>query len=272
VTGNRPFNEALYEADLLSEAWDVPQATPTLLRYVVLSLQRTGSEYLCARLRRAGIGIPCEYFNEFTMRGTARRLGCLGDDGEIVLDRFLERLEHKRTTPNGVFGTKLQPLQMAEVTGKDRTRAQALVGRFDRVLTLRRRDKVAQAISLLRARMTTQWHVMPGDAPRRLELSDTVLFPMIDQVLQWIHRGEERIATAIAPLGAERVRALCCEDLTDDVTVAAMRFLAGDQPVAESDADARPGAAVPLKGDSDESRQIKARYLASSEERAVRAG
>jgi LPS sulfotransferase NodH len=81
---------------------------------------------------------------------------------------YVERILELGTTPNGVFGLKLQWTHLETVTEKLRghlgdhqsTVPDLLAGAIGEPLYiwLRRHDRVAQAVSLYRAILTDQWH------------------------------------------------------------------------------------------------------------------
>jgi len=255
-------NEVLLKEALSSEHWDRSDGTPTRLRYVVFSPQRTGSELLCSHLAQRGIGIPFEYFNHLFMPRIARRLGCLGEDGRIVVARYLALLEPKRTR-NGIFGTKLQPDQLNVLAAGDAESARSILRRFDRIILLRRRDKLLQAISLAPARLTNQWQMYKDDPMIRVSSDDRAFFPMIAESLGKILEDERYMARFDAELNSQNVRALWYEDLRDPRALdAAASWLwnaaGGGAPEPESDR----GHELPKKMDESEARGIKERFLA----------
>jgi LPS sulfotransferase NodH len=128
----------------------------------MFALPRTGSEYLCAQLRRMGAGVPIEYFHQYSKKLMGTRLNCL-KAGALDVPRYIAELEARRTTPNGVFGMKLITRQLPATVGTDPVPRVEFMKRFDRVLFLRRRDRLLQAISFVRALKTNQWHLIPGD-------------------------------------------------------------------------------------------------------------
>lgn len=258
-----PAKELDYMVSLASEAWDAPRPVPVRHRYVIFALPRTGSEYLCARLRRIGAGAPIEYFHQFSLKMLAARLGCLDAAGRLDIERYFAGLEAKRTTPNGIFGIKLIARQLSAAAGKDLGRASQLLGRFDRVLYLRRQDRLSQAISYVRALATSQWHVLPGDDVRPVELGEDKLFAQIDGALASLDREEREASRAVATLDPDRVRDFRYEDLAAaDKTATALRWLAGETG-ADAETAMREDHALPIKGDSAEALRIKARYAAS---------
>jgi len=120
--------------------------------YIVAATERSGSSYLCAHLWRTGIlGAPIEYFNtESVMAQMIRRFGVHSPAD------YLQRLFEVRTSPNGVFGFKAHWPQFQF----------AALARFmdwfpgARWIYNDRRDIVAQAVSLVKARQTHQWSTL----------------------------------------------------------------------------------------------------------------
>src|SRR5271169_3091095 len=107
--GARPDGERHYKEVLLSREWDVGDGSAPQFQYMILSLPRTGSEFLCASLRRRGIGVPQEYLG---MHSIAARLGCMDDAGNTPVAPYFAQLRARRTTPNGIFGIKVHPFHL----------------------------------------------------------------------------------------------------------------------------------------------------------------
>src|SRR5215469_3271483 len=128
---------------LCSDEWDRPDDVELRARYAVFSAQRTGSEWLCDILRQRGIGIPFEYFNHEHIFTIAERIGCLLEGRRVELKRYIARLEPLRSR-HGIFGVKLQPDQLRTLSEGREDNAVEFLRRFDRVLLLRRRDRLLQ--------------------------------------------------------------------------------------------------------------------------------
>jgi LPS sulfotransferase NodH len=112
--------------------------------YVICSEQRSGSTLLCQWLSSTGtLGYPREYFK------TVEHAIALERDPSLIRN-VLERA----TTSNGVYGIKLFPYQF-DATMKARWLGQLPRRHF---IHLERRDLLGQAISLVRALQTTQYH------------------------------------------------------------------------------------------------------------------
>ena len=251
----RSETERRYKERLRSREWDVGNGAAPKLQYVLLSLPRTGSEWVCAVFRQRGLGVPLEYL---TADDLAQRLGCADAAGNIDLPTYVKRLQATRTSPNGVFGLKLHPLHLRAASGGDERRAAETLARFNRVLLLRRRDRLLQAISLARALFTGQFHIVPGDTPRRLTEMDNVLFPEIVTQLSRILEDEQYVERVIGPVDPHKVRALWYEDLSDATIEALASELApvGSAPIPPVE------EGLPRRGDTEEALAIKRRFLA----------
>jgi LPS sulfotransferase NodH len=169
----RGRNALASDADL-----DPPAAvTRTIL---VASSERTGSTLLVESLRRTGVaGVPDEYFNaevigeafetlgvprlpvRVRVRRQVRRVRLRRDwaaTWDVVpgsVGPYLDHLLRHRTTPNGVFATKLHWNHYVAMTEAGLT-----IDAFPQPVSwvhVTRRDRLAQAVSLARARQSGQW-------------------------------------------------------------------------------------------------------------------
>lgn len=149
--------------ETMSSALDRP-ATPIRMRYLLLSQARTGGTFLCEALSRSGMaGVPSEYLNPAAITAMAKRLGA---SGGIALPRLMEELERRRTTSNGVFGLHLHLEQLRKPLETEE-RILRWLQRFDRIILLVRRNKLAQAVSLERALQTSDWFRSASDKEDR---------------------------------------------------------------------------------------------------------
>ena len=82
--------------------YDCVETTPRV-KYLILSEARSGSTMLSSALQASGIaGVPMEYFHPDAA-------SCLPQPiTEKVVVQYITDLESRRTTPNGIFGIKLQ--------------------------------------------------------------------------------------------------------------------------------------------------------------------
>jgi trehalose 2-sulfotransferase len=136
------------------------------LSYLICCSERTGSTLLGNALISTGIaGRPRSYFNRVAHYNPKmqRILGNAKDD-----DNYLDKVVVAATTPNGVFGAKVMwgyfngfvtGLRWA-VPGRQRLSVCELAPSVFpdlRYLSVTRRDKVRQAVSLWRALQTWSW-------------------------------------------------------------------------------------------------------------------
>ena len=219
------------------------------LAYLLCATPRSGSTLLCDLLQATGIaGRPDEYFED--LRGTGRprqpREYFEGVDDPAVLDLlprseppvgagvpFPERLGtvvREATTPNGVFGAKVmwgyhddlqeRLAQLPALGALDgAARLERVLGDV-RYVHIRRRDVVAQAVSLWRAVQTRTWRADedgPAGEPR-------YSFAGVDHLVRMLRSHDRRwrrwfTARAITPLE------LRYEDIAADPRAAVLRTL-----------------------------------------------
>lgn len=168
--------------------------------YFVCATPRTGSTLLFEELLQTGVaGRPDEYFDDrrWVQLPMMERLGIKNDR---VYFRDILRVA---TTANGVCGLKMHWHQME--TLKEKILCQACLPTRDldrlsiydalhlgfrelRFIWLRRRNRVAQAISLWIASETRVWHQRHGVAPREKIVHYD--YEAIDQLIRRIDRYE----------------------------------------------------------------------------------
>jgi len=116
--------------------------------YMICATPRSGSGYLCDLLASTRmLGNPLEYFNT-----KGRRLTDPGYPGNPAAQ--LEIVRSRGATGNGIYGVKLLVLQLKRLEGRiDPFRDLPKLS----LIRLRRRDRLGQAISLVRAMQTQQF-------------------------------------------------------------------------------------------------------------------
>ena len=142
------------------ERFDFPyRAEPPRQLYMIATLPRTGSSYFSHLLWQSGcLGAPLEYLN-FLPEGPAR-LAVSDPQQQLSVWRSLL---HLRTSPNGVFGVKCFSLQLRELQQRNPVLLREVFstllmrGPATRVIKLRRRDRVAHAISYARSALSGIW-------------------------------------------------------------------------------------------------------------------
>jgi trehalose 2-sulfotransferase len=164
---------------------DKPTEEPVIGQsYVICSTPRSGSYLLCGALVETGVaGIPTERFprppdfevttqrlEEAVTRWSSELESTPTDDAAYV-----RKILQQGTTPNGVFGIKIHRVQLDDAI----RRIGAYLGRNDLAVPhllesafpnlsyiwLRRRDKIAQAISLFKANSSMSFVQISGQRP-----------------------------------------------------------------------------------------------------------
>ena len=74
--------------------------------------------------------------------------------GDLDLQAYFNDLEARRTSPSGVFGIKRHRSQLATLWPGSAADQMDYLARFEAIVFVTRRDKVAQAISFHRANQT----------------------------------------------------------------------------------------------------------------------
>jgi len=205
-----------HEVDL--PAWDQPrrEASPEH-RIVICSSPRSGSYLLCRQMINAGLGVPHEYFRPQTLAPLAARFGVDPRDDAAYIDA----LESRRTTANGVFAAKLQWQRLEE---HPLTRERMLES-ADIIVFLYRRDLLAQAVSWQISLATGYWSFDATPGPR----ADDVSLERPEQTLGLMHSllAENRAWEALLPKLGRRVLTVAYESLVRDQT-AFVRQLAAE--------------------------------------------
>lgn len=147
----------MFETFLSGAEFDTPpyEGEPRT-KYMICSTGRSGSTLLCSLLHKTGVmGVPHEYFH-LAQHGKLliQRLIDPGLSRNVTMREYLETIVRHRTTPNGVFGIKghFNQCQPHFKSG--------LVGQFFgemKYVAIRRRDMLAQAVSLVIASQTGKW-------------------------------------------------------------------------------------------------------------------
>lgn len=117
--------------------------------YVICTTPRSGSWLLCRQLVNAGLGVPSEYLNVTHMLPLCERWRIDPRDTRA----YLRELRRRRTTANGVWGTKLLWTQYAE----RRNALKILLMRECRPILLYRDDIASQTVSLHLSYLTGIW-------------------------------------------------------------------------------------------------------------------
>ncbi len=210
------------------------------ISYLVCATQRSGSTLLCELLRATDVaGVPDEYFERLRASGLPRQPRQYFEDPSV--EGIAERLApteagrperpgefeawfryvlQRGTSPNGVFGAKMMwnyledfKTRMAELPGlEDLSFNERLSAVFPRlkIIFMRRRDKVAQAVSLWKAIQTQRWRT---DSESDLEDIDVAEAPnseydyaAIEYLLNELHRWDARWEDWFHATGRDPIR------------------------------------------------------------------
>jgi len=120
-------------------------------KVLILSTDRTGSNFFCDVLARTGLcGQPQEWFKTDFFNAYLKISG----NEKASFQDYLKSLLLNTTSPNGVFSVKVHIRQMIELESRG---FNVLDLNFDHVVYLYRKNKVDQAVSFAKALKTGQW-------------------------------------------------------------------------------------------------------------------
>ncbi len=141
--------------------------------YIICGTPRTGSTLLCGLLKAAGAGDPHSFYRREDIAEWAQEWGvpAPGTVDDLAFQRaYLDAAIRAGRGGTPVFGMRLMRENLGEVSAildrlhpglpDDRARLERAFGRLA-FLHLSREDKLAQAVSLVKARQTGLWHVAP---------------------------------------------------------------------------------------------------------------
>ena len=193
------------------------------ISYLVCATQRSGSSLLCELLKGTEVaGVPEEFFEALRSSGLPRQPRQYFEDPELYdiaqrlaptdegrpeqvgeFDGWFRYALHRGTSSNGVFGAKMMWNYFDDFRGRvrelpglgDVTFNEALQKVFPRlrIVFVRRRNKVAQAVSLWKAIQTQQWRneddITPSDFA--VEYDYRALKHLVNELHFWDARWED---------------------------------------------------------------------------------
>ena len=157
----------------MDPARDFAQSTPVVQRYAILSSPRSGSTLLSRMLYETGLaGDPQEYFNPPIIALAQEQSG----KEVLQLNEYLKLMEARRTSPNGIFGMKFHYSQLLGVLKAKQANetARRLLASFDKLIWIRRRDRLMQGISQAIAQQTQVWS---SEDSRHAEVGEVQVHP-----------------------------------------------------------------------------------------------
>jgi LPS sulfotransferase NodH len=219
----------------MGRAWQVEG-----ISYLVCSTQRSGSTLLCELLRATDVaGAPDEYFERLRGTGLPRQPRQYFEDPSVQdiaarltptvpghpeqpgeFEHWFRYVLQRGTTLNGVFGAKMMwnyldefKLRMAELPGmSDLSFNERLEAVFPglKIIFMRRRDKVAQAVSLWKAIQTQQWRTESESGSEEVEADEApgveYDYRAIEYLLNELHRWDARWEDWFHATGREPIR------------------------------------------------------------------
>ncbi|MGL6338035.1 MAG: Stf0 family sulfotransferase [Waterburya sp.] len=168
------------------------------ISYAILTTPRSGSTYLCDLLDSTQIaGHPSEHLRLATQE--------LARHCNFDYLRLLHNLMHHRITDNGVFGTKFISHFLFELQ-HNKLNFKQIFKSLDKFILLIRKDKVAQAVSLVVAQQTEIWHIYNNNNGNNLnyqsKLNNIVindaLLEDVEQKYVFINKQEEHLKRILA--------------------------------------------------------------------------
>lgn len=143
----------------------------TYSAYIICTSPRSGSTLLCRMLRQTGCaGHPGSHFHDPSLDAWMAAYGLRRKDGETesaLLGRVFEAAIAKGRGSTNVFGLRLQRQSFQYFSEKLRVLCPGMASDADRIaqafretafIHLRREDKVAQAVSYVKAQQSGLWH------------------------------------------------------------------------------------------------------------------
>jgi len=197
------------------EKFDFPErSAPPALIYTLASVPRTGSTYASHLLWQSGcLGAPLEYLN--FLPGSPFGFSHNSPEQQRKL---WHRVFQRRTSPNGVFGVKCFSQQLRGLQQPNPSLLlevlQTLLpsGRAAKVVRLKRRDRVAHAVSYARAAMSGVWRKeQEGQSAPTIEYSADI----VEQASRALDQQEADWDMLFRERGAQQIL-LWYEDLLDD--------------------------------------------------------
>jgi len=175
--------------------WDFPPFAGQPTVYVVASIPRAGSNLLCNALGATKLaGRPRDYFASDHMRDFAHRWG------PLTMASYRDQLFKHRTSPNGIFGFKIHWFQFAEFfTRNGRVTFEPLL-KPSLIVYMRRRDKLRQAISWVRALQTKRFTsnmASRGTTEYKRSNINALLRDIAEQETMWDHFFAEASVTTL---------------------------------------------------------------------------
>ena len=214
------FINLMCHRELLIPSSDEPRQPKA--SYAILTTPRSGSTFFCDLLSSTKIaGYPQEH-----LRLAAQELAKYCNFDYL---RLLHNLMEHRITDNGVFGTKFISHFLFELQGT-KPNFRQIFKSIDRFILLVRKDKVAQAVSLVLAQKTEIWHLRQNDLNQNNKIEsykskleniniDDDLLLEVEQKHKFIQNQEARLKKILNANQKEALEVVY-ENIVDDASSA----------------------------------------------------
>ncbi|MDF1846219.1 MAG: Stf0 family sulfotransferase [Parvibaculaceae bacterium] len=172
----RPFSLPCLLPALVGETY--ADAMSDFQSIILCANPRSGSTMLCDLMASTGVlGRPASFYRPRSIPDWAERLGIDKEAGSEEFERaYLAAIRQHETDASGMFGLRLMWDSVEGLVGRlsklfpdQQSNAALFETAFDRPLYigLVREDKVAQAVSLVRAKQSGQWHLSSDGSVRQ---------------------------------------------------------------------------------------------------------
>jgi len=165
-------------------------------RYALISTPRSGSKMFVDKLRSTGLmGNPMEWFNLRYMRAYQQVTGTK----ILKFGPYLKDILSHTSSPNGVFGVNFHIDQYISLKKRGIDIFKYL--KFDKVYAIERSNKLAQAFSLSKARVTDVWSsnvaMKPGDQEKIDKIEDSFVLNELRILAAWDEFYEHTLAEKV---------------------------------------------------------------------------
>jgi LPS sulfotransferase NodH len=224
-------------------------------RYAIISTPRCGSSMFCDILKRTEkLGRPEEWLNLRRIRAYCQVKGLKN----VSFSKYVDEITRYTTSSTGIFGVNFHVDQYRSLLRRNIDILDAM--KFDKIYYLRREDKVSQAYSLAKARVSDVWSSNVALTPAAQKKVDGLSNSDVLAELARIGRWEEVAAGELA----EKIDATFeYDNVLADETASCFRQIFSDAGIAFP-SDFQPIAARTKQSGEQDLRKIEAikQYLA----------
>jgi LPS sulfotransferase NodH len=168
--------------------------------YIIVAQPRTGSSMLADMLHKRGAGMPIEYFNPIAIDTYCDRIGVQRE--KLGLSEYLRFLKQYRTGPTGLFGMKAHIGQLGGRFGQKNEKIRSFLKSFDFIILVSRRDRLAQAVSAMRAAQSGAWRASSETSKVDVPKFDPAF--ITDQLARY-HSEQHRIERVLHGIDRSRI-------------------------------------------------------------------